>query len=45
MDAFDFSQAHVGFFLTPNDESERLVPKAQAAGCHVIDDSQLYAGI
>lgn len=42
---FDFAQADVALFLTTKDESERLVPKAQAAGCIVIDDSHLYAGI
>lgn len=45
VDEFDFSKADVALFLTTKDESERLIPKAQSAGCIVIDDSHLYAGI
>ncbi len=43
-DEFDFTKADVAFFITTKDESLRLVDKARAAGCIVIDNSRLYAG-
>lgn len=45
VDEFDFAQAQVAIFLTTKDESERLIPEVQAAGCTVIDNSHLYSSI
>lgn len=45
VDEFDFAKADVALFFTTKDESERLLAKAQSAGCIVIDDSHLYAGL
>lgn len=45
VDEFDFSKAQVALFLTTQDESERLIPEVQAAGCIVIDNSHLYSDI
>ncbi len=40
---FDFSKADAAFFISTPDETQRLLSKAQNAGCIVIDDSHLYA--
>ena len=44
VDEFEFSKADVALFLTTRDESERLIPQAQAAGCIVVDNSHLFSG-
>lgn len=44
VDEFDFSKAQVALFLTTQDESLRLISKAQESGCIVIDNSHLYSG-
>lgn len=44
VDEFDFAKVDVALFFTTKDETERLVNKAQDAGCIVIDDSHFFAG-
>ena len=44
IEEFDFAQADVVLLLTPQDISATVVPKAQSAGCIVIDNSHLYSG-
>ena len=44
VDEFDFAKADAVLFLSTKDESERLIPKAQAANCVVIDNSHLFSG-
>lgn len=44
VDDFDFAQADVVLFLTTKDESARLLPVAQNAGCIAVDSSHLFAG-
>ncbi len=44
VDEFDFSRADAVLFLSTKDESERLIAKAQSAGCVAIDNSHLFSG-
>lgn len=44
VDDFDFSKADVAFFISTQDETQRLAQEAREAGCIVIDDSHLYSG-
>lgn len=43
LDAFDFSQAHLAIFVATDSVSQEYIPKAQAAGCLVIDNSQAFS--
>jgi aspartate-semialdehyde dehydrogenase len=42
LDTFDFSQVHMVIFVATDEISLEYVPKAQAAGCLVIDNSQAF---
>lgn len=42
LDTFDFSQAHIVIFVATDAVSLEYVPKAQTAGCLVIDNSQAF---
>ncbi|MBO6258022.1 MAG: hypothetical protein J6M93_01605 [Succinivibrio sp.] len=44
VDDFDFSKADIAFFISTQDETQRLAQEAREAGCIVIDDSHLYSG-
>ena len=39
---FDFTQTQLAFFCTGSDVAKEFIPKATAAGCVVIDKSNLY---
>lgn len=43
LDDFDFSQVHMAIFVATDEVSLAYVPKAQAAGCLVIDNSHAFA--
>lgn len=45
VDDFDFAKADAAFFITTKDETLRLHEKARQAGCIVIDNSRLFAGL
>jgi aspartate-semialdehyde dehydrogenase len=48
LEDFDFSRCRLAFFCVPADVAKRHVPRAIAAGCHVIDASEqfrLQAGV
>jgi len=42
LDTFDFSRVHLVIFVATDAVSLEYVPKAQAAGCLVIDNSQAF---
>jgi len=42
---FDFALVKLVIFVATDDVSEEYLPKAQASGCLVIDNSQLYADV
>jgi aspartate-semialdehyde dehydrogenase len=42
LEAFDFSQVQMAIFVATDAVSLEYVPKAQAAGCMVIDNSQAF---
>lgn len=44
VDSFDFSKANVVLLLSTQDESSRVISKAQEKGCVVIDNSHLFSG-
>lgn len=44
-DDFDFSCVQLAFFSAGSDVAKRLVPKAVAAGCRVIDNSSAFRGV
>lgn len=44
VDTFDFSRANVVLLLSTQDESARVISKAQECGCIVIDNSHLFSG-
>jgi aspartate-semialdehyde dehydrogenase len=41
---FDFSQVQMAIFVATDEVSLEYVPKAQAAGCLIIDNSQAFVG-
>ncbi len=43
VDDFDFSQVHMAIFVATDAVSLKYVPKAQEAGCLVIDNSQAFS--
>lgn len=43
LDDFDFAQVHLAIFVATDKVSTEYIPKAQAAGCLVIDNSQAFA--
>ena len=45
LESFDFTQVHMVVFVATDAVSLEYVPKAQEAGCLVIDNSQAYAGL
>lgn len=42
LEDFDFSRCRLAFFCVPADVAKRHVPRAIAAGCHVIDASAQF---
>lgn len=42
VDEFDFSHSQLAIFTTTPDETQRILPKARAGGCVVIDNSRLF---
>lgn len=42
IDDFDFAQTQLAFFCVGSDISKQYIPKATAAGCVVIDKSNVY---
>lgn len=44
LNEFDFSQADMVIFVATDEVSLEYVPKAQAAGCLIIDNSQAFVG-
>ncbi|ODS23202.1 hypothetical protein AB835_10195 [Candidatus Endobugula sertula] len=43
LEDFDFSQVHLAIFVATDEVSSLYVPKAEVAGCLVIDNSQTFA--
>ena len=43
LEEFDFSKVHMAIFVATDEVSLEYVPKAQAANCLVIDNSQAFA--
>lgn len=43
LEGFDFSQADIVVFATPDSVVEKYAPLAEAAGCWVVDNSGAYA--
>jgi aspartate-semialdehyde dehydrogenase len=45
LESFDFAQVHMVIFVATDAVSLEYIPKAQAAGCLVIDNSHAYADL